>query len=1258
VSKDYLHLKTWLSQAIDSDGGLAVYRHYGFEPSRKPQKINPFRQERTSSFFITQKNGHYFFKDFGDDNIKGDCWKFVQLYENAAFPQVFEILCQIYNIVDFGQETSAAPILPKQPLKKESSVFEKKLLEIQFKPFSKAELAYWQQKGGIDLKTLESNQVLSVASFRIQISESNIKEYQNLQYIFAYEIVPKQAYKLYMPKEEHRVYAGSKTVFLPNLEPARKLYGEDYSYTFGLGTLKNEPFILCAGEPDCLALKSLGYNAFTLGDERASIPDYVWENISKKLQNNGAKALLQGILYDTDYTGLQSAKKLGLQYQKPALVLPKLSKQFEKNQAKPIFNDVCDYLSKYGYDADLQLTLRQSTFQNKDYRLSHIPTFSVEKYLNEQTPLLAQFIKKHQRVQIDADAGIGKTYTMLVELPALLQKPILFAVPFAIQVEQIEQEYQGKVPDLMCFTNQSTQGLTEDDIFMMQNRPVGKINVCTIDRIKPVFERLKLEYGQDIIVVIDESHLLTSEFAYRSRAIQETLEVCQSVEKTVYLSATPDYSLCKFSGFKLIRFKRQRNPTIRIEAIDYKGEAKKNLLKCLTQSSNSSNEETKQDSGITIIRLNNKTLAKVIADVLIAQKLYESNEIDFVFSEKRKGLSTPAKENIVKNSLIPSNVKLLFVTACFDCGINILNTNIKRIISFETQYTDNCLDTFKQLIARFRNLEEVNVTVCKPVRYLEYESLKPKGQLYERLSRDARNKLALLPFHDQDYQSKIQQQILDIQQYGTQSHKTPSYLKSNGDISAIHRLIQWDRKSNQYKVNYNHIRFTLKEYERKGLNSKDFFQYLVDDLPNTSLESRCMMDAQSKSEQCESLKNLLAYEKDAQKFRIALVCEAMRQSPTQFFDAVHAEYRDVGLKDKIKRHFAITSTKEAPKLVSILKATYESSSKAEATPLNWDNFQSNLFDEEILTLSNRYFYLLDVLIPKHKIPDLLEEYAGDSSFGTLCKTLTNHIYLFAKQIGGKDWKELIADKRKLEDIQTLELWIDAIQKWKPKVYAQKNAAKWLNKLNEVKSELKDLSALQTSRIQAVEELEVKMKTGAKLKSELRDLRRKLDSINHKIVLKKSLLDSIQLKFQESTITGWEINTLSDKLNKLRVHTSDWQGLRVNMRLMNSLFDVKVQKRAVLISGKSEESIYVEKQIAEIGHQLSFTEILQRYGFTEEDSDEYLSYLKYQIRLDLQSNRAKNSQKSLDSAKEITQAISSWSDLAMNLSSGYPAEWDV
>ena len=1253
MSNQFSKLKQDLNLAIAQDGGLAVFHYYGFEPSKRPQKINPFREERTSSFFITEKFGKVIFKDFGDDAIKGDCRKFVQLYEQVNHKEAFKILCKIYNLGFFDQNIQQKTPTKAKAKHKSKASFEKKLLDIQFKEFTQEELQFWWEKGQITPEILTSNQVKSIRSFKIQITKDKIQEYKNLSFVFAYEIVPQEVYKLYMPKPNHRVYAPAKTVFLPSLSPAREKIHVDYQYSFGIDTVKpNQKTILCAGEPDCLALKSAGYNAFTLGDERSNIPAYILKLLEEKgvvFEKNSPHA----IIYDTDYTGLKASHKLSKNIDIQRLILPKLSKQKSPEYPKPTQNDICDYLNLYGWDADLHLLLHQEIFQNQDYCIRQSPVFEVNKYLSEQTEIFAKFIQKYKRIQTDADAGIGKTYTMLTEIPKHLPQKILFVVPFAIQVEQIESEYGEKISGLTCFHNSRTQQIDQDEAAFF-GHPTGKVNVCTYDRIKTVYEKLKVDAPNNILIVVDESHLLTSEYAYRTRAIHDVLEVCNENQKVVYLSATPDYSLCQFSGFKLIRFKRRENPKIKITPVDYQGEPKKALLQLLL-------EENKTNAP-KIVRLNNKTLAKVIAELLIKQGIYQKEEIDFVFSEKRLGKTTASKESIVSQSLIPNNVKLLFVTACFDCGINVKNTKIDKIISFETRHTDNCKDTFKQIIARFRNLDEIPVYVCKPARYRDYPELKSKYKLYQRLSKDAQNKLELLPYNDTLYCQKIGNQVDDINRFGLNTPRTPRYIKSNQDISAIHKLLIRDKTKGDYQINYNYIRFTLKEYERKSINSNNFYTDISKELNQVKLYETKSLCADPKKDINLKLKNLLQQEKEQRKERVKLICKAIQDDTSTFFDAVQATYRDLSLKEKIKKLFNISTPSKAPKLDSILKKYLPK----EIT----SNFDFSNFDEEINQLSHRYFFLNELLVPKAQIPKLLEKFYNDVNYGILTKTLINQVNLYTKQKTGKNASKIITDYRKLDDIQWLELLKSSVKDFKATEFHQRKTTKIQAKIDYLEYDLKILTHQKRNLFFTAADILEKIYQGAPQKSKLRLIKRKLKSLGRRIKNLKFKIHQTKVKLAQSTIKGFEIHDLSDQINQLKPHSADWQGTTANIRLLSSLFEVKMQKRAILTQNNLGQKKYTEKNFIMIGKALSFEKALTQLGFTTKESRAYREYLDYQIRLDLQENLkilSRNPEKSTEPTIVHVSTMNVSSEKpgfrvdcgsVIENENGYPGSWDV
>ncbi len=1218
-------LKHRLDHAISQDGGLAVFQHYGFEPSSRAQKVNPFREERTSSFYVVQKYGKIIFKDFGDDQFKGDCRKFVQLYEQVDYRRSFEILCYIYQLDSTIQVSTSQPsfrkVAPKS--KKRTLNKQKELLSIELDRPNTKELAYWKTKGNVDPDTLQENGVQAVRSFSIKDQTGRTRHFQNLNFVFAYEIVPLKAYKLYMPLAEHRVYSRSKTVFLPSLAPAREVFGETYNYSFGIDTLDpKQPFLLCAGEADCLALKSAGYNAFTLGDERSKIPSSVLDLLRQRGLNPEESS--HAVLYDTDFTGLQASSRLAKQHNYLQLILPKLPKQFKREEPKPKQNDVCDYLQAYGLDVSFKVLLSQSVFQNSDYELKYTPTFYLEKHLSERVEELVECIKQYKRIQIDANAGAGKTFTMLKEIPEHFDSPILFAVPFAIQVEQIEREYAQNDSSLACFCNSKLNNMS-DDAWNSLGQSLAKINICTYDRIKQVFHKMQEHFGKAPHVIIDESHLLTSEYGYRTRAIQDVLEVCQGANRVIYLSATPDYSLCKFSGFRLVRFRRRKNPKIMLRSIDYTHKPKQSILQILLKE----RKRQLQNPGTIkpiIVRLNNKTLAKLIAQLLLEQGLYKKGEIDFVFSEKRKGLDTPAKDSIIREAQIPEQVQLLFVTACFDCGINIQNKAIDKLINFETRYTDNCKDTFKQLIARFRKLSCLEVWNCKPLSRKGLPPLRSKERLYQSLLRDAENKRNLLPYNDVPFQETIQKRLQDIHRFGLNTPRTPRYIKGNRDISAIHKLLSWDPETNTYPINYNYIRFVLKDYERKGLCSEQFYQELSEEIPDLTWQSQDVFEPSTDKMSKELLK-LQEDEKQLRKNKISLVAEWIRQQAREFFEGVYHEYCDVHLRQKIQKAFIINPAHKVPlqSLFFNFLDTYPGLSDAAIAFKDWDVTQ---FDEVILELSHRYFYLKDLLIPRTKIPDLLIEYADDVHFGHLSKLLNNQIGLLARRVSADKFTELIPDARYRENIHFLELLQEYFKDPISICYRQKKSLRFLRKKESLQYDVKLIKYQQRNLILTLQDLLQQQIQGVRNKSRVRDLKRRYRTLGRKRKRLELKLNKAHMDYQKSLTIGIEINELSKLVNQLRPHYSDYQGPRANYRLISSLFHTKVLKRRAY-SGKEDITAadnIPEQYIVEIGQPLSFNQALAQLGFTLPEQIEYEQYLHYQLTLDCGDtlpNRAKN-----------------------------------
>ena len=334
------------------------------------------------------------------------------------------------------------------------------------------------------------------------------------------------------------------------------------------------------------------------------------------------------------------------------------------------------------------------------------------------------------------------------------------------------------------------------------------------------------------------------------------------------------------------------------------------------------------------------------------------------------------------------------------------------------------------------------------------------------------------------------------------------------------------------------------------------------------------------------------------------------------------------------------------------------------------NYDFSNFDEEINQLSHRYFFLHELLVPKIQIPKLLEKFYNDVNYGILTKTLINQVNLYVRQKTNKNASKIITDYRKLDDIHWLELLKNAVKDFKATEFHQKKTPKIQAKIDTLTYDLKLVQYQKRNLFFTAVSLLEKIYQGSPQKSKLRLIRRKLKSLGRKIRNIKHKIDLEKQKLTQSTIKGFEIHALSDQINQLKNHSADWQGTTANMRLLSSLFEVKMQKRAVITENSMGQKKYTEKHFLILGKPLTFEKALEQLGFTAKETKTYREYLDYQIELDLQKNLKILSRIPKKSTESTIVHVSNMKDssektgfrvnpdLIIENNLGYPRSWDV
>lgn len=283
-----------------------------------------------------------------------------------------------------------------------------------------------------------------------------------------------------------------------------------------------------------------------------------------------------------------------------------------------------------------------------------------------------------------APTGSGKTYSIINILKQFDYKAI-FILPNSANVEQAMHEYdiQGAY-DNLCPLNAINN---------------GNVAVMTWDKVSKLTEADL----SDHIIIIDEIHQTYTD-TYRKKAIKGLYDVCKKFKGRIDITATPNK--LNFEIYDYITEYKQ-NSQIKYNVKLYNGTDTKAIIDILNKSNNGAflMNDTKELKYISCML--NKKSDVITADTKVNSKLY-----DEIMTKSHMG-----------------DFEALLNTTTIVAGVNIKNPNISDIILVGIKD----IGTIKQYVARFRELETVNVHIfndykeeCKiyDVEWLVSENIK------------------------------------------------------------------------------------------------------------------------------------------------------------------------------------------------------------------------------------------------------------------------------------------------------------------------------------------------------------------------------------------------------------------------------------------------------------------------------------------------------------------------------------------------------
>lgn len=297
-------------------------------------------------------------------------------------------------------------------------------------------------------------------------------------------------------------------------------------------------------------------------------------------------------------------------------------------------------------------------------------TIEVDEYISENEGALNGLLSRavtNETSLLIAPTGSGKTYSIIKLLKMfdeVSQIKSIFIVPNSIQVEQIKIEYN--IPGA-C-----------GDVSVLSELEKGNVIALTWDK----FVQIPKETLSEYIVVLDEVHQTYIEM-FRLNKINKVYDNLQACLGQIHITATPNK--LNFDNYShIVEYKQAKQTKYYVKIYD----------------------KVCDDTILNIIK-KSKKFALLKDDTNYLNFIKENNPtraIDVISSNTRD--YSEAYKEIVTNGVMKS-VNGICNTSVLLAGVNIQDPDITDIIVIGEK--DKA--TIKQYIARFRDLETVNVHI-------------------------------------------------------------------------------------------------------------------------------------------------------------------------------------------------------------------------------------------------------------------------------------------------------------------------------------------------------------------------------------------------------------------------------------------------------------------------------------------------------------------------------------------------------------------
>lgn len=337
-----------------------------------------------------------------------------------------------------------------------------------------------------------------------------------------------------------------------------------------------------------------------------------------------------------------------------------------------------------------------------------IPTtpLTITKYVDEQQTAIKQVVQQHHQIAFESATGSGKT-TFFIEHCQQQGHKVVITVHTVNLARQLACKHNLHILTGSVNPKKKVAALN------------ARIVVCTYDT---------LHHLDDLAsrwLIVDEAHNLVNHFGevrhryvpFRANTLRTVVERFGKAKKVILLSGTMNRALCLALDFHLVKIQRMTNHQIEVYQIEASSQREQTAL-LIDQLQKVDFTSDKIHFGY----YNSNRQLQLIKKQLVNSGKLTAADITIITRDEVKAGNHQVFDEIIKHECIKSPVKLILSSCLIAEGINIKNKNIGKVFTVGVR----CLDSFRQYVARFRAMKQLEViSITPPERKLQPAFIPP-----------------------------------------------------------------------------------------------------------------------------------------------------------------------------------------------------------------------------------------------------------------------------------------------------------------------------------------------------------------------------------------------------------------------------------------------------------------------------------------------------------------------------------------------------